>query len=312
MEKDNRHSNPAPVALFCFNRPDHLEQTLASLQANHLAQATPLFIFSDGPRHAPDQPKVNKVRQIAEAFQNMESVQVIKREQNYGLARSIIKGVSEVIRKYGRCIVLEDDLELSPFFLSFMNQALEIYETDQSVFSVSGYCPPIRIPRYFAHEAFQFPRINSWGWGTWVDRWEKVDWDVSRFNHFIHDPIQVKELEKQGKDLPVMLLKQQTGQNNSWAVRFNQACFENGMTNIYPVRSLVRNRGADSSGTHMKASRKFSVALTKDLPEPYPAVSDPQIDASFRRFYHPSLYRQTINRLKILRYRFTHFRPQCL
>ncbi|MGM0377176.1 MAG: glycosyltransferase [Bacteroidota bacterium] len=302
MQSPDFHNNPAPVALFCYNRPGHLERTLHSLAQNTGAEATPLVIFSDGPKNPSDQPPVDAVRHILDGISNQENVRIIKQEHNQGLAKSVILGVSEVIRQFGKCIVIEDDLELSPFFLTFMNQALTKYEDDETVFSVSGYCPPVKIPADFPYEAFRFPRINSWGWGTWLDRWEKVDWDVKNFDSFISDPDQVRKLEQQGKDLPVMLLKQQTGKNNSWAVRFNQACFELGMTNIYPVTSLVRNRGADSSGTHMKLSRKFSVSLASRCPQPQPAGTDTRIHKSFRNFYKPSLYRQTINRMKILRF----------
>jgi len=305
MQSPDFHKNPAPVALFCYNRPRHLERTLHSLAQNTGAEATPLFIFSDGPRDASDQSAVDAVREILEDISNKEHVRIIKRDQNQGLAASVISGVSEVIRQYGKCIVLEDDLELSPYFLTFMNQALKTYESDQTVFSVSGYCPPIKIPADYPYEAFRFPRINSWGWGTWLDRWEKVDWEVKNFDSFISGPDQVKNLEQQGKDLPVMLLKQQTGKTHSWAVRFNQAGFNLGMTNIYPVASLVRNRGADSSGTNMKLSRKFSVSLATLCPKSYPAGTDPRINKSFRNFYKPSLYRQVINWVKIFRHRET-------
>lgn len=292
-----------PVVIFCYNRPKHLQTTLLSLKKTTETANTPLFVFSDGPASEKEKEAVNDVHTIIDNIDGFKDVTVKKQALNIGLANSVIEGVSEVLRQHEACIVLEDDLELSPFFLRYMNEALYHYKNDKKVFSVSGYCPPIKIPPDFPHEAFRFPRINSWGWGTWRDRWEKVDWNVQNFGSFITDPNQVKKLEQQGKDLPVMLLKQQTGKTHSWAVRFNQACFELGMTNIYPVQSLVQNRGADSSGTNMKVSRKFSVSLATWCPSPHPAGTDPRINKSFRKFYRPSLYRQIINRVKISRSR---------
>ena len=292
-----------PVIIFCYNRPKHLQITLDSLKKNKGAEKTPLFIFSDEAASEKEKAAVDEVRSFIDKVDGFREVTVIKQSLNKGLSGSVIEGVSKVLQEYEGCIVLEDDLELSPLFLTFMNKALADYENDETVFSVSGYCPPIKIPDDFPHEAFRFPRINSWGWGTWRDRWEKVDWDVKNFDYFISDHDQVKTLEQQGKDLPVMLLKQQTGKTNSWAVRFNQACFDLGMNNIYPVISLVRNRGADSTGTNMKLSRKFSVSLASRCPRPHPSGSDPRIHKSFRKFYTPSLYRQMINRVKIFRYR---------
>jgi len=292
-----------PVVIFCYNRPKHLQRTLLSLKKNEETADTSLFVFSDGPASQKEKDAVNEVHTIIDNIDGFKDVTVKKQTLNIGLSKSVIEGVSEVLQRYDACIVLEDDLELSPFFLRYMNKALSHYKENDKVFSVSGYCPPISIPSDFPCEAFRFPRINSWGWATWRDRWEKVDWNVNNFDSFINDHDQVKKLEQQGKDLPVMLLKQQTGKNNSWAVRFNQACFEFGKTNIYPVHSLVQNRGADSSGTNMKLSRKFSVSLANQCPKPSPALTDPRINKSFRKFYRPSLYRKMINRIKIFRYR---------
>lgn len=185
-----------------------------------------------------------------------------------------------------------------------MNEALNHFKDDSRIFSVSGYCPPIQIPATYPFQSFLFPRINSWGWGTWRDRWEKVDWEVKDFEAFISNRYQRNRLEQQGADLPVMLLKQQLGQIASWAVRFNQTCFNLGMTNIYPVQSMVRNMGADGSGTHMKNSGKYSVALCRQTLSPVNIGSSPDINQRFRKFYKPSLYRRCINMAKILLYNF--------
>jgi glycosyltransferase involved in cell wall biosynthesis len=291
-----------PVAIFCYNRPRHLERTIASLRRNVGASATSLFIFSDGPRDGKDYEGVMAVRQIIEKVTGFGEVIVRNKQENSGLAASIIEGVSEMLKDHEACIVLEDDLETSPWFLNFMNEGLSRHQYQEDVFSISGYCPPIAIPPEFHFEAFRFYRINSWGWGTWADRWQEVDWNVKGFDGFIQNRELVKSLEKEGKDLPVMLLKQHTGQIGSWAVRFNQACFEKGKTNIYPVVSLVRNTGADGTGTHMRSSGKYAVELSPKKLSPFPTGADETIDRAFRKFYKPSLFRQVINRIKIVRY----------
>jgi glycosyltransferase involved in cell wall biosynthesis len=294
--------NYFPVAIFCYNRAKHLEQVVASLRKNKEARFTRLFIFSDGPKDGKDLQAVNEVRAVIRNVDGFKDVIVKKTDHNSGLAASIISGVSDIFEHYEACIVLEDDLEISPFFLRFMNRALHCYRNYQGVFSVSGYCPPIGIPDDYPYEAFRFSRINSWGWGTWRDRWRRVDWEVSNFNRFIGDKSQVKHLEEQGKDLPVMLLKQKTGKIGSWAVRFNQACFEEKKENIYPVQSFVRNIGVDGTGTNMSRSKKYSVELSAKPLSPLPAFADDRIDRAFRRFYQPSWLRQSINWVKIFCY----------
>jgi len=291
-----------PVIIFCYNRPQHLQRTIETLKMNEGATKTPLFIFSDGAATEADQIAVSTVRSIIKNIVGFKNVHIYQNETNTGLANSIISGVSKVLEEYPACIILEDDLETSPYFLNFMNQALSIYKKNDNIFSVSGYCPPIKIPHNYPHEAFLYPRINSWGWATWRNRWQKVDWDVRNFNQFISNKKQRAQLSQQGADLPVMLLKQQQGKIASWAVRFNQTCFNLGGTNVYPIRSLVRNVGADGSGTHMKHSGKYTVSLTHQPLNPSPAQKNDKINHAFKQFYRPSLYRRCINRIKIAHY----------
>lgn len=291
-----------PVALFCYNRPVHLKRTIAALQKNAGAVETEVWFFSDGPAGEGDRASVDEVRKIIDNVEGFKRVRVVKNDVNRGLAASIIAGVSAVLAQDDACIVLEDDLETAPFFLDFLNSGLSCYADDSEIFSVSGYCPPIAIPGDYAAEAFRFPRINSWGWGTWLNRWSRVDWDVKDFEAFISNKKLVKQLALQGNDLPVMLLKQQTEKIGSWAVRFNQACFREGKTNIYPVRSLVKNLGTDGTGTHMKSSEKYGVQLSEKPLNPHPAYENRYISKAFREFYRPSLYRQMVNRIKIARY----------
>lgn len=295
-------SQPFPIAVFCYNRPEHLKRTISALQKNVGAELSEVWFFSDGPVGEKDLALVEAVRVVLNNVQGFKKVRVLKSKENQGLAMTIIKGVRAVLEENPACIVLEDDLETSPYFLDFLNRGLSFYSDDPDVFSVSGYCPPIDIPGDYEAEAYRFPRINSWGWGTWRDRWNSVDWDVKGFDTFISNKNAVKKLSGQGKDLPVMLLKQQTGTIGSWAVRFNQACFKAGRTNIYPVKSLVRNRGADGTGTHMKNSGKYFTRLSEKPLQPQPAYENAEISKAFRNFYRPSLYRQIINKIKIARY----------
>ena len=291
-----------PVAVFCYNRPDHLKRAIAALQKNAGADQSEIWFFSDGPAGDGDQTAVAEVRKVIANVEGFKKVRVVKNDVNRGLAASVISGVSKVMEENDACIVLEDDLETAPFFLDFLNSGLSCYADDSEIFSVSGYCPPIAIPDDYAAEAFRFSRINSWGWGTWRNRWSRVDWDVKDFEAFISNKSLVKQLTRQGKDLPVMLLKQQTGKIGSWAVRFNQACFREGKTNIYPVRSLVRNMGADGSGTHVRSTGKYRVQLSPKPLIPHPAFENPQIRKAFRDFYRPSYYRQMLNKIKIARH----------
>ena len=156
--------NLAPIALFCFRRPAHLARVLEALQANTLASASILYLFCDGPRGPQDQLEVDEVRRVARAASGFAKVEVRCLEVNQGLAQSIISGVSEVLKRHGRVIVLEDDLVTSPYFLTFMNEALEKYEDTETVASIHGYLFPVleHLP-----ETFFIRGADCWGWATW-------------------------------------------------------------------------------------------------------------------------------------------------
>src|SRR5437879_4595151 len=115
----------APIALFAYNRPEHTRRTVEALRRNDLAAESDLFIFSDGAPTPEAAESVQKVRNYAGSIEGFRSVHIIARERNFGLAESIVGGVTKVCSEVGRVIVLEDDLVTSPHFLRFMNEALD-------------------------------------------------------------------------------------------------------------------------------------------------------------------------------------------
>ena len=134
----------APITLFTYNRLWHTQQTIEALRNNELADVSELFLFSDGPKSEADREKVQSVREYLKSVTGFKKVAVVERDRNLGLAQSIISGVTEFVNKYGRVIVLEDDMLTSPFFLRFMNDALEFYKDEEKVISIHGYMYPVK------------------------------------------------------------------------------------------------------------------------------------------------------------------------
>ncbi len=160
---------PAPVALFAYRRPQHLEQTIEALRANPEARETALYVFSDAPKDASAAAGVEQVRGLLGRINGFASVQCLLRAENFGLARNITNGVSEVLGLHDTVIVVEDDIVVSPFFLRFMNDALSCYRDEARVGNISGYCYPVAGS---APEAYFIRGADCWGWATWRDRWQ--------------------------------------------------------------------------------------------------------------------------------------------
>lgn len=254
--------HPAPVIVFTYKKLEPLKKTLTALRNNTLAPASELIIFSDGPKTESDRSQVEKVRSFIGNVDGFKKVSTHLSDTNKGLAKSIIEGVSEIVETHKSVIVLEDDLITSANFLSFMNQALNTYRNDQRVHSIAGYTMPIQFPTDYPYDNYFTQRASSWGWATWQDRWNTVDWSVSDYQEFIKDSAKKKRFNAMGSDMVSMLTKQMKGKISSWAIRWCYDEFKKGQYTVFPTVSKVQNIGFGQHATHTKGGHdRFSTSL---------------------------------------------------
>jgi len=232
---------PAPILLFTYLKLDTLKLTIESLKLNSLSIESDLIIYHDGLNNDNYKQQHNNVKSYLKSISGFKSIKIIESNYNKGLATSIINGVSEQFNKYEQLIILEDDLILSKNFLSFINQGLEFYKNNDQILSICGYSSVIKI-NYFIDVYFT-KRSSSWGWATWKDRWDKVDWSFRSYDHFIRDRTQKKSFNNMGSDLTSMLIKQKSGLIDSWAIRFTYHQFRNNLFSVHPIISKVKNVG---------------------------------------------------------------------
>lgn len=245
--------NLAPIVLFVYNRPVHTRQTVEALQKNKLANESELYIYSDAAKNENGAEKVNEVREYIKTIDGFKKVSIIEREKNWGLANSIIDGVTKIINEYGRIIVLEDDLIVSVNFLTYMNESLDVFKDRRDIFSITGFNFPsniMHIATSYKEDIFLSYRFMSWSWGSWKEKWNTVDWNIKDFDNFQNDKKQISDFNRGGQDLYPMLKSQMTGKINSWAIRFCYAHYKNDALCVYPVKSLINNEGFDGSGVH--------------------------------------------------------------
>jgi hypothetical protein len=251
----------APVLIFCYKRLDTLKQTVTALKKNALAVNTDLFIFSDGGKTEDDKIVIGEIRNYIRSISGFKSVTPYNSLINKGLANSIIDGVSKVVEEYGKVIVLEDDLITSNNFLQYMNAALTNYEDTPRVFSISGYSFPISVKSNYPFDNYFTKRGSSWGWATWKDRWNRVDWKVSDYGDFLEQKSHQRSFNAMGSDLTGMLRKQMEGKINSWAIRWVYHQFKYDLYTVYPIESKVENIGFGAGATH--TNERFSRYKTK-------------------------------------------------
>ena len=249
----------APVALFVYNRPDHTRRTIDALRQNKLAKDTELTIFSDAPKSGTQADAVREVRKYVREIEGFKSVTIVEREANLGLALSIIDGVTSIVNKYGRIIVLEDDLEISPYFLSYMNDALDMYEKEERVMHVSGYMFPIDNSTLL--ETFFLRPTSCWGWATWDRAWKHFNKDVKvLLSGFTEQDIASFNVDDT-YDYWEQVVQNEAGLINTWAVFWYASVFQVGGLCLHPARSLINNIGHDDTGEHCRESKVFSTTL---------------------------------------------------
>lgn len=250
----------APILLFVYARADHTRRTLDALLKNPEVRAHDLIIYSDSFRGEQDECCVNEVRNYLKTIRGFKSVTIIQRACNFGLAKSIIDGVSESLALHDKVIVLEDDVVVAPFFLAYMNDALDKYENDERVVSIHGYMYPIKVD---LPEAFFLRGADCWGWATWRRGWAIFNPD----GRFLLDDLRQRELTQefdfQGACKYTQMLEDQiNGKNDSWAIRWHASAFLANKLTLYPGRSLVHNIGNDGSGTHCDTTNALDANLS--------------------------------------------------
>jgi hypothetical protein len=251
---------PAPIALFVYNRADLTRRTLEALAANGLAKRSDLIIFSDGPKSADDARKVESVREYVAGAKGFAQVRIISAARNQGLAHSIIGGVTRTVEEFGRAVIVEDDLETSPHFLAYMNDALDHYADTPRVAAINGYHPPIDVD---LPETFFQRDAECWGWGTWERAWSQFDPDGARLLKQLESKRLLHFFDQDGTYPYTEMLKGQiAGTNSSWAVRWRAFVILHDMLSLYPGRPLTRNIGFDGSGTHLGVADFFGTAVS--------------------------------------------------
>ena len=291
----------SPILLFVFNRPEHVHRTITALQQNTLAAESVLYIYSDGARSDEQKESVDEVRRYIHSINGFKEIHIIERKENWGLARNIIDGVTTRVKEYGRVIVLEDDLITAPYFLQFMNDALETYKDEDKVGHIQGcdFTQDSSLP-----DTFLIKWTGSWGWATWERAWKCFNPDGKALLEELEKRNLTKTFDFNGKyGFTRMLRRQIEGKNNSWAIRWNASLFLKDVLSLNVGKSLVQNEGFDGSGTNCGGGGLYdSILWMKPLPVVKISPIEENISArkAFEKYYYRTncFWEKTIRRIK--------------
>lgn len=258
--------SPAPIIVFAYRRPEHLRRTLQSLMHCTGFEDCPVIVYGDGPKSEDERSSIEVTRQVAKEMLGSRAEYHFS-DINLGLSQSVIGGVTEVTSRFGRAIVLEDDLEVAPGFLAYMNAALDRYAADPSVFQVSGYM--FDVTEFTGRgNALFLPLTVSWGWATWKHAWDRFDPAATGWERLLTDAALHRRFDLGGVyGYSTMLVRQMMGLRDSWAVRWYWTAFQNEALTVFPPATLVRNTGFDGSGTHGRGVLRTFAAGPSEWPD---------------------------------------------
>jgi len=293
----------APIVLFVYNRSWHTQETVETLKKNELASESELFIYSDAPKTKQNKAQVKEVRDYIHSIVGFKKVTIIERDKNWGLADSIIDGVTTIVNQYGKIIVMEDDLVTSPFFLKYMNDALSYYQNIDTVFHISAYVYPIHDEGL--EDTFFVKPTTCWGWATWEESWGyyKKDSDLYLQNF---SKKMVKDFNLNGAYKYFDQIKlNQTNDLNTWAIFWYASAYVNNGLSLHPKRSFVKNIGHDGEGVNCVESLEFDVELVDKYNITFTNNIFENVKArvAFQEFFNGlkiSFFKRVLNKLKKL------------
>ena len=251
----------APIIFICYNRYDHVVRSLKSLRKNKLSKKSKIIIFADAPTDQINKKKTDKIKIYLKKLNGFKSKKIIFRKKNLGTKQNIVNAVSQVLKKFNKVIVIEDDLLLSKFFLDYMNLCLKKYKDEKKIWHINGWSYPFM--KNSKNDINFLGSMNCWGWGTWKNRWSFLTLNekylISNFsNKNIHNFNIFSSMNHFEQ-----ILRNQKKTLSSWAVFWHATIFKNNGICIYPKYSLVKNIGFDGSG-RMSSRHKYKSNLNNN------------------------------------------------
>lgn len=248
----------APVLVSVYNRKQSLLDCIFHLKKCSLAKETELFIVSDAGIKEEDKIIIKSIREELQRIEGFKKINIIEREQNLGSYISINSAINEILLKYKKIIFLEDDIRVSPYFLEYMNICLEKFKDQKDIFSISGYMFPIKkIEKNLNKDIFLWKRYCPWGMGTWLDRWEEIDFELKNGKKFLSNKKRKREYKQIEPNSYILLEKNIQNEIVTADTRICYHMFLKEMYTIYPRKTLTVNRGHNGSGEHCRKEKKY-------------------------------------------------------
>lgn len=247
------------VVIVAFNRPFHLKKCIKSIKIakSFFNEEIKFTIVIDK-----DNNEGNRWKETIKVSKD-SGFKTVLNNKNQGLRNNIL-GIIENFQNshYDRLIIIEDDILIMENFFNLFKKMFDYYESDNKVFQISGFSPLT----YDLNHTVLYPRLSTWGWGTWrnklpVQKDILIDW-----NNFKLSKDQKSYYKKYFPDVLRLHNLQRLKKINAWSLDYLHYMAMNDLVTAYPSKSFIKNIGFDGSGTNMGNSNPFFAGLKKMLP----------------------------------------------
>lgn len=253
--------NYSPILISVYDRVAHLTKCVESIKENKEAKDSDLFIAVDYPNKASDKDKIEKVLKYCASIDGFKSVNIIKRNKNFGAGINATEALFELFEHYDKAICMEDDNIVSSTFLEFMNDALNYYENDDRIINITGFNYPVDMPATYDKDVYIWPAYSAYGVGYWRKKFNREYLELNDFDEFITDKKLVDAFNNVAEHiLPILFHGLKNGEiYGDCAISYNY--FRKNKFALFPVISKVKNIGYDGSGLHCGINEGFAKRL---------------------------------------------------
>lgn len=301
-----------PILFIAFNRPEETRTTLTKILSNNPAR---LYVYVDGPRPGNKQDEINQekvVHVIKELCSGYENIQIHIRTKNLGCKKSVSSAIYDFFKHETKGAIIEDDCLVSNSFFKYCSLLLDKYETDKRILSINGCNFGFREKPVNSYGFCS--TMNMWGWATWRDRVELVDYNLSEWRR----KSTLRKLMFLWKAFPNctkydllwirywLLTFNKTLSLDTWDYQWVYCGWRNRMLSVFPYSNLVSNIGFSERATHTSNSTHYLGNLeTEELEGEITHNTSVELNVAYESnyirgvyVYHDSLLPRVKRRLK--------------
>jgi len=307
FSENSETASLSPVIVTVYDRLDLLHECIEHLKKNAESKETVLYISSDAPRLLNQFEKIEKVRDYIKSIKGFKEVIPLLHNTNLGGHNAVLTTIDYVLKTNPKFILLEDDIQVSEHFLSYMNRCLKEFESNTDISFICSYLwPNFRFDNFYKEDIFFWKGFCPWGMATWKNKWEEIDFDLKKFDYFFESKNNIKEFNKIDPNTFWILLSDLSGEVVATDARICLNLYLQNKYSVFPSKTLCVNRGHDGRGVN---ESKNSIYMKQKLTNFNPVMpSNTEYLPSVQEFIHKFHYRFLKHKIYLPLLRFKLFK----